>query len=476
MKLLRSLLVVALLAGSLFAAAAPAPWAAHGRLRVSADGRTLQHADGTPFFWLADTAWHLRSLAPSDLDVYLRDRAAKRFNVVMANFMHGGSGLKSTKPHPKIEFDPAWWAHNDRMVDEAAKHGLYVVVIAGWGTQFRGFATDMPRLMHDYGRQIGERYKDRPNVMYFVAAEFYKIKQQPPPRAFDDLPLTADQIAWYDQLGRGLRAGDPHALISIHGFPDQPGMKQPSIGQAAFYYQRADWCDFYANQSHNFQEQIRPMTLLDWDLTNPTKPTVNAEGGYEQCNPEIHPWLKDKPSVAIFDSGWGQRFQAYWGVFFGGFGFAYGNDYLWDMKDPQGNKGVLHRPALEAPGAKSMAHLRALMEPRIATARPDAALLLSDPGTDVGSDTSAPPDLRCATRDRDSRWAMIYTTVGKEFTVNLARLRGPELIARWFDPRDGTYREAGRFPATGAREFDPPGPVGKECDWVLVLDSVTPAR
>ena len=29
----------------------------HGRLRVSADRRRLEHADGTPFFWLADTWW-----------------------------------------------------------------------------------------------------------------------------------------------------------------------------------------------------------------------------------------------------------------------------------------------------------------------------------------------------------------------------------------------------------------------------------
>ena len=44
-------------------------------------------------------------------------------------------------------------------------------------------------------------------------------------------------------------------------------------------------------------------------------------------------------------------------------------------------------------------------------------------------------------RGRDATWAMIYTTVGKDFTVDLARLKGPEIEARWFDPRTGVSRK-----------------------------------
>ena len=32
------------------------PWD-HGKLQVSDNQRFLQHADGTPFFWLGETAW-----------------------------------------------------------------------------------------------------------------------------------------------------------------------------------------------------------------------------------------------------------------------------------------------------------------------------------------------------------------------------------------------------------------------------------
>jgi hypothetical protein len=55
-RALRGRLVVAALA--LLGAAAPAVHGAE-RLRVTPDGRWLERADGTPFFYLGDTAWLL---------------------------------------------------------------------------------------------------------------------------------------------------------------------------------------------------------------------------------------------------------------------------------------------------------------------------------------------------------------------------------------------------------------------------------
>lgn len=454
-RLTRSLVLLTLCLATVSASGAAPAWERHGALRVSKDGRTLEHADGTPFFLLADTAWQLRTLSEADLDVYLRDRAAKNFNVVMADF-HAG-----TRPDNEAPLSAEHWAKNDRIVDQAAKHGLYVVVIAGWGTTLRAYT---PERMAAYGTELGRRYRDRPNVIHFVAAEFYKIK-----RPLDDQPLTPEQVDHFDRLGKALRAADPTKLISIHGFPDKGVVGQPST-----YYQRAEWCDFYAIQTHNFTDQIRTTLTRDWNLADPVKPTFNAESGYEDCDKEIHQWLKKHAAVRLFDGGWGQRFQAYWSVFFGGFGYAYGHDYLWCMQDPSGAKGVLYRPALEAPGAKSMRHLRALMEPRIATATPDQSILLSDVGNDLGADTERLPDLRCATVDREGRWALVYTTVGKDFTVDMSRVRGPQVHARWFDPRDGSYLEIGRFPAEGARVFDPPGAKGRDSDWVLELRTSAP--
>jgi len=52
-------------------------------IKVSENGRFFVKADGTPFFWLGDTAWSLfNHPKPEDVDLYLNDRAAKGFTVI----------------------------------------------------------------------------------------------------------------------------------------------------------------------------------------------------------------------------------------------------------------------------------------------------------------------------------------------------------------------------------------------------------
>src|SRR5438876_288256 len=52
----------------------------HGPVRVSPDNRYLVHADQTPFFYLADTAWNGALLStPGEWDQYTRERARQKF-------------------------------------------------------------------------------------------------------------------------------------------------------------------------------------------------------------------------------------------------------------------------------------------------------------------------------------------------------------------------------------------------------------
>ena len=155
----------------------------------------LEYADGTPFFSSPTPAWQLRSLSEADIDAYLKDRAEKHFNVVMADFRAGMNNPTDQSA------EAMGWKKNDFIVDRAAKHGLYVVVIAGWGSSFKNWPAEK---MHAYGRQLGERYRDRPNVIFFVAAEFYKIRQR-----LDGKPLEPSRREALEPLGLGLRARIP---------------------------------------------------------------------------------------------------------------------------------------------------------------------------------------------------------------------------------------------------------------------------
>src|SRR5262245_30628138 len=49
-------------------------FAQHGPVEVAPDGRFFQHADGTPFFWLGDTAWNGPLLSSTaEWDQYLKE-------------------------------------------------------------------------------------------------------------------------------------------------------------------------------------------------------------------------------------------------------------------------------------------------------------------------------------------------------------------------------------------------------------------
>ena len=54
-----------------------------GQLRVSDDKHHLVKKDGSPFFWLGDTAWELfHRLSYEEANIYLQDRAEKGFTVI----------------------------------------------------------------------------------------------------------------------------------------------------------------------------------------------------------------------------------------------------------------------------------------------------------------------------------------------------------------------------------------------------------
>jgi hypothetical protein len=61
------------------------PLLQRGNIRVAADNRHLEHADGTPFFWLGDTWWmglSKRLRWPQDFQTLAADRVQKGFTVI----------------------------------------------------------------------------------------------------------------------------------------------------------------------------------------------------------------------------------------------------------------------------------------------------------------------------------------------------------------------------------------------------------
>src|SRR6185369_9787856 len=126
----------------------------HGDLKVSENKRFLVHADGTPFFWLGDTAWELfHRLTREEAERYLENRRAKRFTVIQAVALAELDGLQTPDAaghRPLLENDPTrpaneYWDHVDWIVKKAEEKGIFIGLLHTWGTRSRRCGAPAPR-------------------------------------------------------------------------------------------------------------------------------------------------------------------------------------------------------------------------------------------------------------------------------------------------------------------------------------------
>lgn len=153
---LRTLLISGMLTMSLSVAAdgwkgRPVDFS-HGRIMVSENHRFLQHEDGTPFFYLGDTAWELfHRLSREEADAYLSDRASKGFTVIQAVAIAelDGHTVPNAYGHlPLDDFNPASPAVTDGPDNDYWDHVDYIVraqtpSACMWECCPRGAATGM---------------------------------------------------------------------------------------------------------------------------------------------------------------------------------------------------------------------------------------------------------------------------------------------------------------------------------------------
>jgi hypothetical protein len=425
-------------------------------LRVSDNKRFLVD-HGKPFFYLGDTGWELYyRLNRDEVRRYLRDRAAKGFNVIhtMGVSEFGQLERPNIEGHlPFIDKDPArpndaFFDYVDFVLREAESLGLYIGFLPVWGDHVGPLLWGSnPQVLTAgnaaaYGRYLGERFRDR-QLIWILGG---------------DRPVeTEEQRAAWRALAAGIKEtdGDGNHLMSYH----PSGWHSTSE-----WLHEEDWMDFNMIQtSHGSRDAVTyDKVAHDYGL-QPVKPTFEAEYCYEN-HPEN--WIEDAVRFDDYDV----RKGAYWSVFAGGFGFCYGCNDIFPFFTPE----AVYEPylkffprrhwteALAFPGAGQMRHLRALMESRpFLTRIPDQSLLVSDTGT--GSDRVQ------ATRDSEGSYAFVYTASGLPVTIDLTKLSGSTLDAWWYDPRTGAPTAIGTMRKDGNATFAPPSH-GYGMDWVLVLD------
>jgi hypothetical protein len=450
----RGLLVALLLWG---AAAITPVRADTPALKVSENHRYLVTADGKPFFYLADTAWELfHRLNREDAELYLKDRAAKRFNVIQAVVLAEYAGLTTPNANghlPLLNNDPTkpnedYFKDVDAIVDRAASLGLYIGMLPTWGDKVNKKWGMGPEIFNAqnaaiYGEFLGRRYKDKP-IIWILGG---------------DRPVENDkQMAVWRAMAGGLHKGDGGAhLITYH----------PSGSRSSSeWFQNKPWVDFNMLQSGHGARDIADWGMI-WDdyQKTPIKPVVNGEANYED-----HP-INWQPKNGYFNA-FDVRRESYWAVFAGACGQTYGCHDIWQFytkgREPVSAARTEWKQALKLPGASQMQYLRALMESRPYLTRvPDQSLLKSPQGK-AGDHCQA-------TRDSEGSYAFIYVPNGRPVKIDLSKLTGPKLKAWWYDPREGGANPIGEVENKGVQEFAPPAPAkpGAANDWVLVLDDAS---
>ena len=429
-------------------------------LKVSENKRFIANGDGTPFFWLGDTAWELfHRLDRSEAVEYLTNRTELGYNVIQAVTLAEFEGLTTDNRYgrlpllkndqgiydptlPDLTGDYSYWDHVDYILDKAEELGLYVGLLPTWGDKYnqkwgKGPVVFNPNNARVYGKWLGERYKDRINIIWILGG---------------DRPLESDEhYEVIRAMADGIIEGDGgNHLITFH---------PPGCNSSSSFVHEDNWLSFNMIQSsHSLDIYNFKRIEADYSLS-PVKPVLDGEPCYED-----HP-INFKPENGFYRDMEARR-AGYWGVFAGGFGHTYGHHSIWSMTTEPGDYFIMTwREALKRPGGSQVQYLRRLMESRpFFDRKPDQSLIVEQY-----------PDTGHIQATRGLDYAFIYSPDGRNVKVQMGIINGVNIKAHWYDPRNGDTHFIGEFYNSGVLSFNPPTN-GFGNDWVLVLDDAAADR
>ncbi|WP_187260677.1 glycoside hydrolase family 140 protein [Pontibacter beigongshangensis] len=423
-------------------------------LKVSDNRRYLVYTNGKPFFYLGDTAWELfHRLNREEATMYLTNRAQKGFTVIQAVVLAEHDGLNDPNPYGHtplhgndlLKPNEAYFEHVDFILDKAAELGLHMALLPTWGDKlFKNKWGVGPEILdyrnaYAYGRYIGNRYKERKNIIWVIGGD------RNPRDGSEDVEV-------WRALARGITeavGGNQNAMMTFH----------PQTNSSKWFHAEP-WLDFNMWQSgHCADTKVWDKITHDYNLS-PVKPTMDGEPMYEEIpvcfNLEKNGYA-DPTDI---------RRKAYLNLFAGAHGHTYGCNNVWQMYAPERKRHIdATKPwyeSLDLPGANAMTHVRQLMESRPLLERvPDQSMIVSPVSDHYKERIQA---------TRGTEYSFVYSASGLPFTLQLGIISGKKIKASWFNPRTGTVSKGGNFKNSGTKAFSPPTQ-GDDQDWVLILDA-----
>jgi hypothetical protein len=427
--------------------------AKHGPITVSADGRYLAHHDGTPFFWVGDTAWNGPLLSSTaDWDQYLKERSRQKFNVVQwvttqwraspdgdANKQLAYTGTD------KIVLNPAFFQRLDQKVDAMNKAGLVGVPVLLWAINGGGDPKVNPGV-------------SLPEAQAILLARYMVARWGGNAVAWilaGDADYRGEKAEKWKRIGRAVFNDIAHAPVTMH-----PGGMQWVWKE----FIEEKWYGFHSYQSGHGDDDKTLQWITGGPLTEdwaklPHRPFINLEPPYEN-----HIAYQSKKPIAPETT----RRAIYWSLLCAPTaGVTYGGHGVWGWDD--GTKPPTDHPntgiplpwqkALTMPGGEQMAHLADFFDSvDWWKLRPAPVVVVNNPGAQTAAKFIA------GAKTDDKELMVVYVPEDRTVEIKLD-LMPPSPNVTWFNPRTGEKSPAVAVVTANTCQFPTPA----EGDWILFM-------
>ncbi|MBP3912814.1 MAG: DUF4038 domain-containing protein [Lachnospiraceae bacterium] len=423
------------------------------KLRISENNRYFENADGSPFIWLADTAWTVPArLKWDDVLHYMKTRKEQGFTVLQMvvldpefnEEMRNPCGIKAMKDNDILQPNEAYFSYVDWVLDQAEAFGFYVLLLPVWGELVVGWdwsGGEHPVYVTEenaaaYGTWLGRRMAGRNNILWCLGGD-----RMPVCRGKDYRPVWR---AMAEGLSEGLtgkrlrydadREEWKKLLITYHA------CHEAETGECStFSYWTPDdaWISFTMLQSGHgaFKKNYELIERERKGRKELIYPVWDGEPAYEMM-----PMTWPVEDLDSFHGTYIVRKRAYWALLAGAFGHTYGHASVW-CTSTEKDKNMICRytwaEAIQSEGSAQMKILRDFMEAYdLSRFEPCQERLLRQAAEEDELYLHEQ-----AAVDKDSRVMLVYFSTGTEERIDLNGIMDDTVCLAFFDPKDGSLTE-----------------------------------
>ncbi|WP_247235326.1 DUF4038 domain-containing protein [Telluribacter sp. SYSU D00476] len=425
----------------------------HGSIVRPKGSYHLTHADGTPFFWAACTAWNgtLKS-TEQEWDTYLANRSQNGYSVIQFVTTQWRGGDKNSRGEVaiegsgKISINPSFFQHLDGKVDKINEYGLVAAPVLLWA---------LPAVQ---GRELSPGYY-LPEEEAILLARYMVARYGGHQVVWilgGDGKYTDNLEQRWKNIGRGV-FGDEHGNARPPGVVAQHPQGGSWIGEV---YANEPWLDIVGYQSgHNSGAGAvnfitKGHVATKWDKL-PARPLINMEPVYEEIGPKIT--AKDVRSAS------------YWSILAAPTsGITYGANGIWPWLRTgehilnHGSKGEgssRWNESIKLPGGTQVGYLAQFMRQLDWwNLKPAPNLLVVQPGDKQYNHFVS------VSRTDDGNTLVAYLPTSTP--IQLYNLANTTYTAQWFNPVSNQTTSGKVQTSKGVLSATPPA--GGD-DWVLVL-------